>query len=149
MQTTRAYGLNNINYEKWNDVENIWELKSWQQLVKWNFGKNSSNIFSCSYLDNVLMKITRVWKFYPIIMTINYKQMTNLRNVRLSFNELPVVLLIFRWRYRCTFSLRRKFHEWGIMLIPNSHVSYFITFINYTGLVNIEQNLHILIKNHT
>lgn len=82
-------------------------------------------------------------------MTINYKQMTNLRNVRLSFNELPVVLLFFRWRYRCTFSLRRKFYEWGIMLIPNSHVSYFITFINYTGLVNIEQNLHILIKNHT
>lgn len=25
-------------------------------------------------------------------MTINYKQMTNLRNVRLSFNELPVLL---------------------------------------------------------
>lgn len=34
MQTTRAYGLNNINYEKWNDVENIWDLKSWQQTVK-------------------------------------------------------------------------------------------------------------------
>lgn len=26
----------------------------------------------------------------------DYKQMTNLRNVRLSFNELPVVLLFFR-----------------------------------------------------